>query len=124
MILILSPENDLHSITVQKALTLNGIDSLIFDTSSISLSGSVNFTYQTGKAELSVDTGENHFHLNDVSTVWQRRPFFPVIPSIVAKEDKKFAWQELKTATDSIYQFLSNAFWVNPRQSRAITDTN
>lgn len=121
IILIISPLEDFHTKAVQQVLINKGHKVFIFDAANFPEKTSITFEYNNSSSCLIRDINLN-FDLKDVDVVWQRRPYLSTPPPNVVKEDRTFSQSELTVAIASMYKYLENAFWVNPRNARSNAD--
>lgn len=122
IILIISPLEDFHTKAVRQVLINKGHKVVLFDAANFPEKISITFEYNNNSASCFLRGMNLNLNLKDVDVVWQRRPYFSAPPSNVVKEDRTFSQSELTVAISSMYKYLENAFWVNPRNARRNTD--
>lgn len=118
MILILSRAEDPHTHVVQRALAARGVRSVCFNPRSFPSLARLTIEWQAGRSFLELVDQGRPLDLDEIKTVWLRRPQGPIAVPGASPE----AGEAVEQSTLALGDLLSNRFWVNDylRQRAAI----
>lgn len=120
-VLIMTEPDDIHAVLISFALEQKGHKSKLFfsaDMPSIQ-KNNLYFTGSENSWSTIFDDNQNlQWDVNNIESIWWRRPRRPHLPDYIHKDDKRFAQKENSIYHDSIpYMLNDSAWWVNPIES-------
>jgi ATP-grasp ribosomal peptide maturase len=111
-ILVLTQKVDPHADHVVTRMTGRGLPVIRFDTAEFPLHAVLNARYSGRELFASLSTADHRLALEDVRSVWYRRPtrfqFHPAMPA----EERQFAHQEALMAIGGLFR-CAECLWVN-----------
>lgn len=111
MVLIISPETDTHALCVQKKIRALGGDAEVIDLSLFGQKQLLSNSINKDAVEKILIKGGKTLYLNEVETVWYRRPKEVNIPyQVLDKEDRKFAQAEWHSTLIGAFSGLKARF--------------
>lgn len=113
IVLIHTKPDDFHAEIVSHALSARGNNVIRWEDSDYSSRATMSFSYLDGLTSVDYKNKSFEFNASDIDVVWNRRRPGPVVPKIVAPDERAFAREELKVSITSSDYFLGDAFWIN-----------
>lgn len=124
MLLIVTNKMDVHADVVIKRLHELQIPFFRWNTEDLLTSQSINLGCSQEKTEAYLSAeGRTVDLVNDITTVWYRRPQKPLLPSNMSQttEVVEFAQREAKATLNNVWRLLEDKVWINfPSYNRAL----
>lgn len=116
MILVISHEHDLHAERVIRHLRADGRQVLLLNLSELPDRASLSIDYERATRPRIdyVRKGDRSYALNDVRSVWWRRPQAPDLSSVTDPQVNLFAANEWHEAINGLWQLLDVPWMNNP----------
>lgn len=120
MILVITNKEDAHADMVAEEFHKNSIEFFRFNTEDFLVGSKFSFRQNSAGTSGTLSTNQRTLVLDDVLSVWNRRPKKPTSLSHLQDHDtKKFVERESGVVLQGIWNCLVDKFWVNhPRDNR------
>lgn len=115
MILIITNKDDITVDYLIRDFRRNNIEYYRFNTEEIFSNIDLSIDISSGKCHL-FDKGKNMpIDLNDVESVYYRRPGIPKLEEVddVSEQEKSYLIRESLSILDGLYKLLENRYWIN-----------
>jgi glutathione synthase/RimK-type ligase-like ATP-grasp enzyme len=115
MILIVANADDEHANIVSISLNERGLPFARFDASDLPTRVRISQRFSTGASPTSTLEADGlRFRPDDISTVWYRRAWEPIVSSQLEQADTDFAFGEAKNTLRGLWCQMGDRRWINP----------
>jgi glutathione synthase/RimK-type ligase-like ATP-grasp enzyme len=115
VILVLTSADDELQKHVLPALSAAGARFVRFNTEEYPERASLSLTYSAGaRPNGLLAAGSSEIDLDEITTVWHRRPRRPVPRTTLSHDEQVFVRNEASHMIAGLYHLLEDRFWVNP----------
>jgi hypothetical protein len=114
MILIIANKDDITTDYIVNRLNKSCLRYYRFNTEEIGLSVGINLDFSNEKFELIDYDKDQHINLNDIKSVYFRRPKLPILNNINGTvSEMNFICNEMAFILEGLYKILSDKFWIS-----------
>lgn len=119
MILIITNKEDVTSDFIINKLNALSLPYYRFNTEDFISNIGLNIDFSKNQYKIFDNIKNIEINLNDVQSVYYRRPKLPVLKlsSKIKKSEFEFALNEVLTSLDGLYKLLSDKLWISPIDS-------
>jgi hypothetical protein len=113
-ILFITERDDKHALAVCEALKKVGNEPVYFSTATLASEQKVTLAFGDQGSRLITQSEGGVVSLDDITTVWNRRPKAPLLPDELSECDRSFALAENMQMLKGLWHCLRSCRWVNP----------